>query len=121
MDDSPCPRRLAQLRDHASRIRAHQLPACLLAAYFTIDEAWEALRRNLRHPGHRLAPLDFSFDYVLQACTAGIVGHRQITDGWLLTAAVRAGARLLTFDSGVATLLASNAERGAHITLMRSE
>jgi toxin-antitoxin system PIN domain toxin len=86
---------------------------------FDIDEAWETLRANLRHPGHTLAPLDFGFDEVLSLCTGGVVGHRQITDAYLLTTAIRAGARLLTFDSVIGSLLATEAERKAHIHLMR--
>ena len=85
---------------------------------FSIEEAWGTLRANLRHPGHQQVPLEFSFDAVLETCTAGIVGHRQITDGWLLTAAVRAGAKLLTFDSGVRHLLATEQERKKHLLVL---
>jgi uncharacterized protein len=86
---------------------------------FDIEEAWETLHANLRHPGHRWVPLDFAFADVLACCTGGVVGHRQITDAYLLAAAIRAGARLLTFDSGLRSLLATDAERKTHIELMR--
>ena len=49
----------------------------------------------------------------------GLVGHRQVTDAYLLTAAIRAGMKLLTFDSGTGTLLAGAAERSAHIEVLR--
>ena len=42
-----------------------------------------------------------------------------MSDAYLLTAAMRAGMKLLTFDSGVGTLLASDAERAANIELLR--
>lgn len=84
-----------------------------------VAEVSEVLRRIVAHPTHRLVPLDFAFDEVLRRCTGGVVGHRQITDAYLLTAAMRAGMKLLTFDSGIASLLATPAERAAHIQLLR--
>lgn len=84
----------------------------------TLAELAEVLTRTTAHPSHRLLPLDFDFAAVLACCTGGVVGHRQITDAYLLTAAMRAGMKLLTFDSGVRALLATEAERSAHIELM---
>jgi hypothetical protein len=85
----------------------------------TVADLAEALEHNLAHPAHRLLPLDFGFTEVLVRCTGGVVGHRQVTDAFLLTAAIRAGLKLLTFDSGVGALLASDAERARHIELLR--
>ena len=84
-----------------------------------VSEVAEMLLRNTAHPKHRLLPLDFGFAEVMVACTGGILGHRQITDAWLLTAAIRAGVRLLTFDSGITQLLASAREREAHVVVLR--
>lgn len=67
-----------------------------------------------------LIALNFGFADVWAACTGGILGHRQITDAWLLTAAVRSGVKLLTFDSGIGQLLASQAEREKHLAVLRS-
>lgn len=83
-----------------------------------IAEVAEVLRRNLAHPAHRLVPLDFNFDAALRVCSGGVVGHRQVTDAWLLTAAVRAGLKLVTFDGGVAALLNTDAERSAHLVVL---
>lgn len=85
----------------------------------TVAELAEALKQNLAHPGHELLALDFDFAEVQARCSGGVVGHRQVTDAYLLTAAMRAGMKLLTFDSGVDTLLASDAERVAHIEFLR--
>ena len=85
----------------------------------TVAELVQGLERNLAHPAHRLLPLDFGFVEVLARCSGGVVGHRQVTDAYLLTAAMRAGMKLLTFDSGLGSLLASDAERAAHIELLR--
>lgn len=83
-----------------------------------VAEVAALLARNLAHRGHRLLSLDFAFDEVLKHCTGGLVGHRQIGDAYLLTAAMRAGIQLLTFDSGVRQLLASDAARDRHVVLL---
>ena len=80
-----------------------------------IAEVSALLFRNLAHPHHRLLPLDFGFDAVVEICSGGLLGHRQVTDAWLLTAAIRNEARLLTFDAGVSQLLATADERRRHI------
>jgi toxin-antitoxin system PIN domain toxin len=85
----------------------------------SVAELAEVLANNLAHPAHRLLALDFGFTDVMTSCTGRVVGHRQVTDAYLLTAAMRAGMKLLTFDSGLSSLLASSAERRAHIELMR--
>ena len=85
----------------------------------SIAEAAGVLREILARPAHAFVPLNFSFDDVCELCTGSVVGHRQVTDAYLLTAAIRAKMKLLTFDAGIATLLASGAERSAHITLLR--
>ena len=80
-----------------------------------IGEVAELLLRNTAHTKHRLVALDFGFAEVWAACTGGILGHRQITDAWLLTAAIKNGIRLLTFDAGIRSLLATPAERLIHL------
>ena len=85
-----------------------------------ISEIVELLLRNTAHAKHRLLALDFGATDVWAACTGGLMGHRQITDAWLLTAAIRNGMKLLTFDAGIPQLLASSLERDKHITLLRS-
>ena len=85
----------------------------------TLAELADLLADNTVQRSHSRLPLDFGFADVMSCCTGGVVGHRQITDAYLLTAAMRAGMKLLTFDSGLGTLLASSAERSAHIELLR--
>lgn len=78
----------------------------------------ELLLRNTAHPKHRFVPLNFDFAEVLGACTGGIVGHKQITDAWLLTAAIKNKLKLVTFDAGIAQLLRTAAEREKHISVL---
>ena len=81
----------------------------------TTAELTALLKRNVAHPAHRLLALDFDFSAVMACCTGGVVGHRQITDAYLLTAAMRAGMKLLTFDGGITQLLATAVERQRHV------
>jgi hypothetical protein len=55
---------------------------------------------------------------VLGRCTGGLHGHRQVTDAYLLTSAIRSKMKLLTFDTGVVQLLASAREREAHVEVL---
>ncbi len=71
----------------------------------------ELLLRNTAHPHHRLLAMDFGFEQVLGCCSGGLFGHRQITDAYLLATAARHGAKLVTFDNGIASLLATDTER----------
>ncbi len=76
-----------------------------------VPQVAELLLRSTAHPKHRLLPLDFGLEQVLGCCTGGLLGHRQITDAYLLTAAARHDGALVTFDGSVASLLATEAER----------
>lgn len=102
----------------AGFVRVLSQPALGPAASAVADLA-DALAHNIAHPAHRLVALDFDFAAVIACCTGGVVGHRQVTDAYLLTAAVRNGMKLLTFDTGLASLLASAAERQAHVDVLR--
>jgi uncharacterized protein len=98
-------------------VRVLSQPAVASAAQSVADLA-ASLQRNLAHPAHQLLALDFNFDEVMAHCSGGVVGHRQITDAYLLTTAIRAGARLVTFDQGVPQLLATDAERRRHVLVL---
>jgi len=83
-----------------------------------IADVAEALLRNVAHPKHRFLALDFGFAEVLGLCSGGLLGHRQITDAWLVACAVRHGVQLATFDTGIEQLLATPAERQKHIVVL---
>lgn len=95
-------------------VRVMSQPAVAKAGR-SLAELSEVLANNVSHPTHRRLALDFDFTDVIACCTGGVVGHRQVTDAYLLTAATRAGMKLLTFDTGVSMLLASDTERKAHV------
>ncbi len=82
-------------------------------------EVIELLARTTSHPQHHYLPIDFDMLQVQVACTGGLLGHRQITDAWLLATAIRHKAKLVTFDAGISSLLAKSAERSAHAHLLK--
>jgi toxin-antitoxin system PIN domain toxin len=79
----------------------------------------DVLIRSTQHPRHRFLALDFSLEVVQATCTGKLVGHRQITDAYLLTLAIRHGFKLTSFDTGLSHLLATQGERDQHIELLR--
>ena len=84
-----------------------------------VDEVVELLALTTAHAQHRYLSIDFSIRDVQVVCTGGLFGHRQITDAWLLTAAARSGHSLVTFDQGVASLLATPKERQKYLTVLQ--
>ena len=86
----------------------------------TVHEIRALLAELTGHRHHAIAPIDFGFDEVLGTCTGGLWGHRQVTDAWLLCAAVRQSMKLVTFDRGVAGLLATPEERVAHLLVLQA-
>lgn len=58
-------------------------------------------RRIREQPWHRFVPDSLPFD---GAMMRGVIGHRQLTDAYLVALAASAGARLVTLDRGLAAL-----------------
>ena len=85
------------------------------------SEVIELLTLNTAHPKHHFLNVDFDMQAVRSACTGGLLGHRQITDAWLLTTAVRNQAKLVTFEAAIASLLATPVERAAHLSILKSQ
>jgi uncharacterized protein len=59
----------------------------------------------MRHPQHRFLADDVGFCTLVEPLVSKLVGHRQVTDGYLLGLAMRHKARLATLDGGIATLV----------------
>lgn len=79
----------------------------------------ELLARSKNDGDYHFLNLDFGMDVVQNACTGGLYGHRQITDAWLLTTAIRYDIKLVTFDAGIPALLASQTERDTFILQLK--
>ncbi len=69
----------------------------------TPQQALALLERNLAHPDHRFWPDDLSLLDALRQ-QQGIVGHRQVTDAYLLALASHHRGTLATFDRAVREL-----------------
>ena len=81
-------------------------------------EAAELLARSLTHRNHSFFAHDMGIAEVAAHCTGGLMGHRQVTDAYLLALAVKRKCKLVTFDSGLKQLFATERERSAHIELI---
>lgn len=68
------------------------------------QNAIAALEVNLQLPGHQFWPADISLSEVFQRIDRRIVGHRQITDAYLLALAVHHRGQLATMDQSIRTL-----------------
>lgn len=84
----------------------------------SVDDAARLLTQNLVASDHKYLPVDVALVDVLKHCTGGVLGHRQITDAWLITLANKHGARLATFDRRMSTLLATDVERNRDLLLL---
>lgn len=85
----------------------------------SVGEATALLSRNTTLHQHRYLAADLQWIDVMKHCTGGIVGHRQITDAWLITIAHKARAKLVSFDQRLHTLLATPAERERDLLILR--
>ena len=73
----------------------------------TAEAASSVLRGVTADPRHEFWPDDVAYP---DLPTAGIVGHRQVTDAYLAELARRRAARLATFDQALAKLHADVAD-----------
>jgi uncharacterized protein len=69
----------------------------------------------MAHVAHKFLTSDMQVSEVLSVCTGGLVGHRQVTDAYLLALAIKNKHKLVTFDSGIKQLLATDKERALAI------
>ena len=70
--------------------------------------------------GHRFLIVDSVQADVQSICSGGLLGHRQVTDAWLLAIAVRHQCKLVSFDRGLRQLLATAGERLQHLVMLET-
>jgi uncharacterized protein len=70
----------------------------------SVDEAFQMLADITLRPGHRFWPLDITLAEAVQPFQDRLVGHRQVTDAYLLGLAIRNKGHLITLDRGVSAL-----------------
>jgi len=69
------------------------------------QEAASVLRESMRHPHHNFWPDSIGFAEATALFDAQIVGHKQITDAYLLGLAIHNGGKLATLDRSITSLL----------------
>lgn len=68
-------------------------------------DALQVLEGSLKHPSHQFWTEDIGVGKALAQFGSRLVGHRQITDAYLLALAIHRKGKLVTLDAGVAYLL----------------
>lgn len=76
------------------------------------------LESNLQHPKHHFWADEISFLDALSPMKKRLLGHRQITDAYLLALAEHRKGRLATMDRAIASLLPENRRHSSAITLI---
>lgn len=80
-------------------------------------DALALLANIMLRAGHRFWPMDISFAEAVHPFEERIVGHRQVTDAYLLGLAIKNKGRLVTLDSGIEALAGS--EFAQYLTVLR--
>jgi uncharacterized protein len=70
------------------------------------QQAIELLNVNLNHPAHVFWPDDLTLVEAVRPMEQLLVGHKQVTDAYLLGLAIRRKAKLITLDRSISALLA---------------
>jgi len=81
-------------------------------------QAVELLQANMRHEHHRFWPADEGVPQILAPFVGRLVGHRQVTDAYLLGLAARHQGKLATFDRGISELVVTAVQRTSIVELI---
>ena len=77
----------------------------IIAAAVSPYEAHALLVGMMKHHAHKFWADDVSFDSFSPELVASLVGHRQVTDAYLLKLSLEHEGRLATFDRGIHSLV----------------
>jgi toxin-antitoxin system PIN domain toxin len=84
----------------------------------TPRQAVAMLERILAVPGHEFWPDQVAPITASQFTSQAFVGHRQVTDAYLLALAQYHGGKLATFDHGIPDLIAVVADRAVFVSVI---
>jgi toxin-antitoxin system PIN domain toxin len=82
------------------------------------NQAARILEANCRHPAHKFWPADLSWRETATLFGSRIIGHRQVSDAYLLALAIHRGGSLATLDRAVPALLPAGSRHAASIELI---
>lgn len=83
----------------------------------SVTEALESLTGITQRPGHRFWTMEITFAEAIQSFQDRLVGHRQVTDAYLLGLAIRNKGTLVTLDRGIAALAGDDFAR--YVTVLQ--
>jgi predicted nucleic acid-binding protein len=69
------------------------------------QEATQLLGLSLKHSAHRFWEATISYTHAVEEFGNRLVGHRQVTDAYLLGLAMHYGGKLATLDNRIQALL----------------
>jgi len=81
-------------------------------------EAISVLSSNLAHRFHRFWRADLGFSEAVEDFRDGLVGHRQVTDAYLLGLAVHNNGKLATLDRAVLALLPAGSPQRERVEII---
>jgi toxin-antitoxin system PIN domain toxin len=85
------------------------------------QDALRGLTISLKHPAHRFWAADLGFGEAVWRFQGRLVGHRQVTDAYLLGLALHKRGKLATLDESVVALLEpKSAERDRVVVIPKS-
>jgi uncharacterized protein len=85
----------------------------------TPANAESLLHRNLSsHPDHHFWPDEISVREAIAPLQGSVVGHRQITDAYLLGLAIFRKGKLATFDHAIASLVPDDLARNSVLEIL---
>jgi uncharacterized protein len=82
------------------------------------EEAAHLLDASLKHSAHRFWEDAISYVDAVEESGGRLVGHRQVTDAYLLGLAMHYGGKLATLDEGIQALLPAGHRGHSFIELL---
>ena len=101
----------------AGFVRVLSNPSFSSDALTPVDAA-AVLNKSLTHPAHRFWADDIGFEDAIRAFKDHLVGHRQVTDAYLLGLTLHKKGKLATLDRGILELLPNNSPYRANVELI---
>jgi len=82
----------------------------------SVIQAVELLKAIMERPGHRFWPMDITLSEAVQPFQKRLVGHRQVTDAYLLGLAIKNKGRIVTLDRGIEAMAGESYRQ--HVTVL---
>lgn len=84
----------------------------------SVEEATRVLRDSVAHPKHEFWPAEIDYFAAVEPFADRIVGHRQVTDAYLLGLAIHHRGSLVTMDRGILDLVPAKLQQQRLVSLL---